>query len=75
MARYHKKNNCKTSKLLRMTIAINICFTYLYTLICRLFVFPAEISLKSYIIFIFKLSKNFQKKPDYRNTAVQLCLI
>ena len=75
MARYHKKNICKLSQLLEMMITINICFTYSYTLICRLVVFPAEISLQSFVIFVFELSKNFQKKPAYKRAALQLCIV
>ena len=56
-------------------ITINICFTYSYTLVCRLVVFPAEISLQSFVIFVFELSKNFQKKPAYKGTALQLCIV
>ena len=75
MARYHKKNIFKVYQFLEMTITINICFTYLYTLICRLVVFPAEISLQSFAIFAFELSKSFQEKPAYIGEAVQLCIV
>ena len=32
MIRYHKKNNNKNSNFLESTIAVNICFTFLYSL-------------------------------------------
>ena len=75
MLRYHKKKICKLYQFLQMTITINICFTYLYTLVCRLVVFPAEISLQSFAIFAFELSKSFQEKPAYIGEAVQLCIV
>ena len=58
-----------------MKVTINICFTYLYTLVCRLVVFPAEISIQSFEIFVFESSKSFQKKPAYIVVALQLCII